>query len=254
MTVRPYARAVAIASTLLLTLVARPAQAQTLTSINWLEVDVVHVKVTATWAGGVTISPSTEFGVSAIAGFSVTDRFEIEFDYLMKDFKLRGQPTFRNFTASAPVKDESFGCPGGRVSGPIETAVVSLAMELDGMIMNVKLKRDIPFLGREALEEQKKQRLPRLFAGFTVDDPAAVLLGRETIFRNGERVGWLSSAGYGYTLGKFIGYGYVRDPKNGVDSDHVLSGSYELEVATERVRASVFLEPPYDPGMARIKS
>ena len=123
-----------------------------------------------------------------------------------------------------------------------------------GLGWAVKLKRDIPFLGREALEEQQKQRLQRLFTGFTVDDPAAVLLGRETIFRNGERVGWLSSAGYGYTLGKFIGYGYVRDPKNGVDADHVLSGTYELEVATERVPAAVFLAPPYDPGMARIKA
>ena len=88
----------------------------------------------------------------------------------------------------------------------------------------------------------------------TVDDPAIVLLGRETIFRNGERVGWLSSAGYGYTLRKFIGYGYVRDPEHGVDAEHVLSGSYELEVATERVPAAAFLAPPYDPGMARIKA
>ncbi|MGH8135958.1 MAG: GcvT family protein, partial [Steroidobacteraceae bacterium] len=123
-----------------------------------------------------------------------------------------------------------------------------------GLGWAVKLKRNIPFLGREALEEQKRRRLPRLFAGFTIDDPAIVLLGRETIFRNGERVGWLSSAGYGYTLQKFIGYGYVRDPENGVDADHVLSGRYELEVATERVPASVFLTPPYDPGMTRIKA
>ena len=28
-----------------------------------------------------------------------------------------------------------------------------------------------------------------------------VLLGRETIYRDGKRVGWLSSGGYGYTVG-----------------------------------------------------
>ena len=46
-------------------------------------------------------------------------------------------------------------------------------------------------------------------AGFTTD-PAVVLLGRETIYRDGERVGWLSSAGFGYTIDRSIGYGYVR--------------------------------------------
>lgn len=122
-----------------------------------------------------------------------------------------------------------------------------------GLGWAVKLKRDVPFLGREALEAQKQRRLPRLLAGFTVDDPAVVLLGRETIFRDGQRVGWLTSGGYGYTVQKSIGYGYVRDPENGVDADSVMSGAYELEVATERVPAAVFLTPLYDPGMTRIK-
>jgi 4-methylaminobutanoate oxidase (formaldehyde-forming) len=123
-----------------------------------------------------------------------------------------------------------------------------------GLGWAVKLKSGVPFLGREALEEQRKRRLPRLLACFTVDDPAVVLLGRETIFRNGRRAGWLTSAGFGHTLGKSIGYGYVRDPESGVDADMVLSGSYELEVATERVPAAVSLTPLYDPGMTRIKA
>ncbi|MBM2854819.1 MAG: FAD-dependent oxidoreductase [Steroidobacteraceae bacterium] len=123
-----------------------------------------------------------------------------------------------------------------------------------GLGWAVKLKRDIPFLGREALVKQSKIRLPRLLACFTVDDPDIVLLGRETIFRNDQRVGWLTSAGFGHTVQKFIGYGYVRDPENGVDADQVLSGAYELEVATERVPASVSLMPLYDPGMTRIKA
>ena len=80
-----------------------------------------------------------------------------------------------------------------------------------------------------------------------------MLLGRETIYRNGRRVGWLSSGGWGYTLGRNIGYGYVRDPEAGVDAEKVLSGSYELEVATERVPAEVLLKPLYDPGMTRVK-
>ena len=80
-----------------------------------------------------------------------------------------------------------------------------------------------------------------------------VLLGRETIYRDGERVGWLTSGGFGYTVGQAIGYGYVRNPA-GVDTDYLRSGRYELEVATERVPATLHLRPLYDPVMARVKA
>jgi 4-methylaminobutanoate oxidase (formaldehyde-forming) len=121
-----------------------------------------------------------------------------------------------------------------------------------GLGWAVKLKSNTPFQGRAALEAQAAKRLPRLLAGFTTD-PDVILLGRETIYRDGKRVGWLSSGGYGYTIGRSIGYGYVRDPEKGVDRDSVLSGRYELEVATARVPAEVFLDPLYDPTMSRIK-
>ena len=38
-----------------------------------------------------------------------------------------------------------------------------------------------------------------------------MLLGRETILRNGEPVGYLTSGGYGYTVDSPIGLGYVRN-------------------------------------------
>ena len=121
-----------------------------------------------------------------------------------------------------------------------------------GLGWAVKLKSATPFQGRTALEAQAAKPLPRLLSGLTTD-PSIVLLGRETIYRNGKRVGWLTSGGYGYTVGRSIGYGYVRDPEHGVDRDKVLSGRYELELATLRVPAEVFLDPLYDPSMSRIK-
>jgi 4-methylaminobutanoate oxidase (formaldehyde-forming) len=121
-----------------------------------------------------------------------------------------------------------------------------------GLGWAVKLKRNVPFQGHDALIEQQANPLPRLLAGFTAD-PSVVLLGRETIYRDGQRVGWLTSAGFGYTIDRSIGYGYVRDPV-GVDRAHVLSGRYELDVAGERVPAEVFLEPPYDPKGERVRA
>jgi len=121
-----------------------------------------------------------------------------------------------------------------------------------GLGWAVKLKSSTPFQGRAALEDQASRPLPRLLAGF-ITDPAIVLLGGETIYRDGKRVGWLTSGGHGYTVDRSIGYGYVRDPENGVDRASVLSGRYELEVATVRVPAELFLDPLYDPTMSRIK-
>ena len=122
-----------------------------------------------------------------------------------------------------------------------------------GLGWAVKLKSNIPFLGREAIMAQRENGVTKMLAGFSVADRHIVLLGRETIYRNGERAGWLSSGGWGYTLETNIGYGYVRN-NAGVDRNYVLSGEYELEVATQRVPCEVFMDPPYDPKMQRIKS
>ncbi len=121
-----------------------------------------------------------------------------------------------------------------------------------GLGFAVKLATDQPFLGRGTLMRQRQEGLKKRLAGFTVGDPGVVLLGRETIYRDGERVGWLTSGGFGYTVGKPIGYGYVRNPA-GVDADWLRSGGYELEVATERVPATLHLRPLYDPEMARVR-
>ncbi|MGE0847338.1 MAG: glycine cleavage T C-terminal barrel domain-containing protein, partial [Flavobacteriaceae bacterium] len=85
------------------------------------------------------------------------------------------------------------------------------------------------------------------------DDPQVVLLGRETILRNGAFAGYLTSGGFGYTVGKPIGYGYVRNAE-GVGTDYLDAGSYELVVASERVPARLHREALHDPAGTRIKA
>ena len=121
-----------------------------------------------------------------------------------------------------------------------------------GLGWAVKIKKGIPFKGREAVLAQRQTGVKKMLATFTAA-PEVILYGRETIYRDGVRVGWLSSGGYGHTLGCAIGMGYVRNPE-GVTADYVLSGTYELEVATERVPCSVTLAPLYDPTAARVKA
>ncbi len=121
-----------------------------------------------------------------------------------------------------------------------------------GLGWAVKLGKQIPFLGRDAIATQKSALLKKRLAGFTVA-PEVVLLGRETVYRDGQRVGWLTSGGYGYTIGRSIGYGYVRRAE-GVSDAFLDTGSYELEVATERVPAMLHMGPLYDPKGGRIKA
>jgi len=121
-----------------------------------------------------------------------------------------------------------------------------------GLGGGVKMATAIPFLGRAALERAAGGPLAKRLAIFTIDDPRAVLVGRETILRDGAAVGYLTSAGFGYTIGKGIGMGYVRNP-DGVGRDWLLSGRYALVVAGEEFAAGIGLAPLYDPAGLRLK-
>jgi sarcosine dehydrogenase len=120
-----------------------------------------------------------------------------------------------------------------------------------GLGWAAKMKSNVPFRGREALAAQQAGGVKKRLATFTVDDPQVILLGRETIYRNGERVGWLSSGGFGHTLGKPIGMGYVR--REGVNAAYLSEGVWELEVASERVPCKATFEALYDPKGGRVK-
>ncbi len=122
-----------------------------------------------------------------------------------------------------------------------------------GLGWAVKLGTDIDFLGRPAAEAAATAPFAKRLAGFVVDDPEIVLLGRETILRDGAFAGYLTSGGYGYTVGRPIGYGYVRNG-DGVDERYLRAGTYELVVATRTVPAALHLEPLHDPRSRKVRA
>jgi 4-methylaminobutanoate oxidase (formaldehyde-forming) len=119
-----------------------------------------------------------------------------------------------------------------------------------GLGWAVKMKSGRDFIGRAALAGNAP--LAKRFAGFVIDDPDAVLVGRETILRDGESVGYLTSGGFGYSLGRSLGYGYVRNP-GGVTEDWLMAGDYALVVAGEVIPARIGLKPFLDPEGIRVK-
>ncbi len=111
-----------------------------------------------------------------------------------------------------------------------------------GLGWAVKLNTDTPFLGREACERIKDSKLTKKLCCFSVEGADIVLHGRETLYRNGIAVGYVTSAGWGYTVEKNIAYGYVKN-SDGIDDDFLKNGDYELEVACERVAATLEVAP-----------
>ncbi len=120
-----------------------------------------------------------------------------------------------------------------------------------GLGWAVKMGTNRPFMGREAL--QAAGPLTKRFTGFRLSDPDAVLVGRETILRDGQAVGYLTSGGYGYTLGASVGYGYVRHG-DGVADDWLTGGTYALVVATDVLPATITLKPFIDAAGQRIRA
>jgi 4-methylaminobutanoate oxidase (formaldehyde-forming) len=109
------------------------------------------------------------------------------------------------------------------------------------------------FIGRAAVEKQRAANLlKRRMVQFAMQDPALLLYHNEPIYRDGQRVGLVTSANYGHTLGAAIGMGYVTN-EAGVDADFIKSGQFEIAIAGKRHAAKASLRPMVDPTGARMK-
>src|SRR5947207_7904903 len=116
-----------------------------------------------------------------------------------------------------------------------------------GLGFAVKLQKG-DFLGREALERIKAQGVTRKLSCLIIDDPAAVALGGEPLL-DGERVlGFVTSAGYGYSVRQSIVYGYLP-------VEYAIPGTrVELQLFGVCYGATVMKEPLYDPKNEKIKA
>ena len=108
------------------------------------------------------------------------------------------------------------------------------------------------FIGQQALEEPS-QPLSRRLVQFVLNDPEPVLTHNEPILRDGERVGYTVSSGYGHTLGASVAMGYVTND-GGVSNQYLETGKYKIEQANRVYSAEISLEPLYDPKSVRTKS
>ena len=117
------------------------------------------------------------------------------------------------------------------------------------------LDRENDYIGKPAVEAQREKPRTKRLVQFKLDDgqdPGRMVYHDEPVYRDGERVGALTSASWGHTLGAGVGMGYVRW-EDGVTKAWLEAGSFEIDVAGERVPASARLEAFYDPKGERMK-
>jgi glycine cleavage system T protein len=104
------------------------------------------------------------------------------------------------------------------------------------------------FLGRQALQRIREQGLSRRLCCMTLDDPGAVVLGKEPILEDDRVLGYVTSANHGHTVGRFIIYGYLPLP-------YAAAGRrVEVEYFGGRYGATVREEPLYDPQGKKLRS
>ena len=104
------------------------------------------------------------------------------------------------------------------------------------------------FQGREALAAVLERGSANRLACVTLDDSSAVVLGKEPILSGGDVVGYATSAGYGYSIGRCIVYGYLP-------VELAVPGTpVEVEYFDERLPATVAEDPLWDPKGERLRA
>lgn len=116
-----------------------------------------------------------------------------------------------------------------------------------GLGFSVKKGKE-DFLGFAGLAARRDSGKPRkVLACLTIDNAADVVMGKEPVLADGRAVGYVTSAGWGYTIGKGIAYAWVDETLAQPGTQLTIS-YFDRPVA-----AVVTQEPLFDPGMERLR-
>ncbi|ANS70395.1 FAD dependent oxidoreductase [Streptomyces lincolnensis] len=114
-----------------------------------------------------------------------------------------------------------------------------------GVGFAVKPDKD-DFIGKAALE-RRKDNVRRRLTCLTIDDPRSVVMGKEPVYDGDRAVGYVTSAAYGYTIGKGIAYAWLP-------AELAVPGrTLHIGYFDRRIEAIVAEEPLFDPAMSRLR-
>jgi len=122
-----------------------------------------------------------------------------------------------------------------------------------GLGFAVALDKPGGFIGRDAVLAQKARGpLTRRLVQVLVTDPEPLMFHAEVVRRNGQPVGYIRSASYGFTLGGAVGLAMI-DAEEPINQAYLDSGEWTVQIGTSVYPAVTSLRPMYDPQNKRIK-
>jgi heterotetrameric sarcosine oxidase gamma subunit len=123
-----------------------------------------------------------------------------------------------------------------------------------GLQFACKLRTDIPFLGRDALEKARANGPRRRLVSLALAEPEPMLWGGELVLREGIPAGQIISAAWGATLGSCVGLAYLWGiHEEVIDRAWVESGSYTVDIGGLHTPAEVSMRALFDPAGDRTK-
>ncbi len=116
-----------------------------------------------------------------------------------------------------------------------------------GLGWTVKLDKG-PFLGRDALTEQKASGPQKRLVQLVFGDLDANIAPGDAVHRNGEQVGTLTSVAKGYSIGRMLALSYLANGAANNGAAVVVIGK------AGAVSATVAISPLYDPARSKLLS
>ena len=122
-----------------------------------------------------------------------------------------------------------------------------------GLGFAVDMDKPGGFIGRDAVARQIEARpLKRRLAQVLIKDPEPMMFHGEVVHRNGQPVGYVRAASYGFTLGGAVGLAMIEAAEP-VTGDYLREGTWETEIADQMYPSTVSLRPLYDPKSERVR-
>lgn len=103
------------------------------------------------------------------------------------------------------------------------------------------------YIGHEAIKGRSRDTVVRRLRCLTVDDGQSMVMGKEPVYVDGKAAGYVTSAAFGYTIGKPIALAHLP-------SSVAQGASVEIEYFGRRIRATVVAEPVYDAQGSRMRA
>ena len=112
-----------------------------------------------------------------------------------------------------------------------------------GLSFTISYKKDVDFIGKQALEKIKKEKLKSRFAMFILKDSKPgipLLLHDEPIYLEDKIIGRTTSGNYSFNYNKNLSFGYIS---SNLSNEELQNKKLFIEVEKQKYAANILLKP-----------